>query len=371
MIVDSLYAHFPFCEARCHYCDFYSIGKSKTKLTDPEQFRQSLHQEAFLLKEQIQLPLKIKTIFLGGGTPSMTPSSTIEYGLEPLLEKSELDSDYEWTLEANPSSINKDTLKSYMNLGINRISLGIQSLIPKHLSTLGRVHTQETAIEALDTIFQSGMKNVSVDILCGVPDQSISDLETTLSLLFKFPIQHLSCYLLTLAPHHPMYKKLPTEDIQVEHLIFIHEWMESKKFEHYEISNYSVNESTRAKHNLNTWKRKSYLGLGPSAHSFDSEKNTRWKNVSSLHQYSKLLQQQILPIDSTETLTAEQTQLEHWMLAIRLREGFPLEWLRTSKQKQRAKKLTERGLLEESLSNLRLTPIGFALSDQVIASLAI
>jgi oxygen-independent coproporphyrinogen-3 oxidase len=169
-----------------------------------------------------------------------------------------------------------------------------------------------------------------------------------------------------------MFKELPNEDTQLEHLLHLDQWMRAAGFEHYEISNFA-RPGKRARHNLAYWKGESYLGLGPSAHSYDAGLRHRWKNVSSLHKYGQLLAQGQSPLEWTEELTDQQTRLESWMLALRLEEGFSRDWLKAPWQAARAATLTEQGLLEphpNENSRLRLTPRGFALSDQVIAALA-
>jgi oxygen-independent coproporphyrinogen-3 oxidase len=273
-------------------------------------------------------------------------------------------------MEANPSSISRESMTEYRALGINRVSMGVQSMREDLLSQLGRVHSREAALKALDAVFSAGFTNVSVDLLCGVPGQTESDLEDALSSLCAFPITHLSCYLLTLPKHHRMFKDLPSDEIQLSHLLYIDRWMTQNGFEHYEISNYAK-PGKRARHNLNYWNGESYLGLGPSAHSYDSRKGERFKNVSSLHKYGELLLKGRSPVEWREELTAEQKELERWMLALRLSDGFPLTWLDTSDRRSKASLFQEKGLLEEHStldSRLRLTARGFALSDQVIAA---
>ncbi len=365
----SLYVHFPFCEAKCHYCDFYSIGRERTQESDPGRFEFSLTLEASRLSPLLDSTLD--TIFFGGGTPSMTPPESAARALESVLG-SRVVAGTEWTMEANPSSIHAENMKGYRALGVNRVSMGVQAMREDLLSMLGRVHSRDAVLRALDTVFSVGFDNVSVDLLCGVPGQSLKDLEEAMNALTRFPITHLSCYLLTLPKHHRMAKDLPNEDEQLRHLLFIDEFMSAKGFEHYEISNFA-RPGRRARHNLAYWQGRSYLGLGPSAHSFDATKSQRWKNVSSLHKYAKLLEAGESAIEWTETLTAEQRELERWMLALRLEEGFPKAWLGSSAKKAKAANLEKQGLLVEHpmhSQNLRLTPRGFALSDQVIAMLA-
>jgi oxygen-independent coproporphyrinogen III oxidase len=293
--------------------------------------------------------------------------------LEPLeLAKRAAPGVTEWTMEANPSSVTRSSLEAYRSLGVNRISMGVQALRPDLLSLLGRVHSKEAALGALEAIFEAGYDNVSVDLLCGAPSQGLSDLEEALGILTGFPITHLSCYLLTLPKHHRMHSKLPGEETQLEHLLFIDRYMRAKGFEHYEISNFAK-PGKRARHNLNYWQGGSYLGLGPSAHSYDQAASRRWKNVSSLHRYASLLAQGASAVEWAESLTAEQQALERWMLTLRLDDGFPETWLTTTARRSRAEALAREGLLENHPGKpgyRRLTARGFALSDQVISTLA-
>jgi oxygen-independent coproporphyrinogen-3 oxidase len=366
----SLYIHFPFCETKCHYCDFYSIADARVKPNDRAQFEKALNQECQM--QAHHLSTSIDTIFFGGGTPSMTHPDSMAHAIEPLNLSSRIHAKTEWTIEANPSSITPQNLKAYQKLGINRISMGVQALNDELLKRLGRVHSKDRALTALQEIFDSGITNVSTDLLCGVPGQSLQDLESALLTLTRFPITHLSCYLLTLAPHHPMHHELPNEDTQLSHLKLIHDWMTAHGFEHYEISNFAK-PGYQAQHNLAYWKSRSYLGLGPSAHSFDANKHMRWKNISSLHRYAELNLAQKSAVDTTETLTQDQLDLERWMLGLRLSEGFPKTWIDTPNRALKSYELLKRNLLEIHPSHpekLRLTAAGFAVSDQVIQLLS-
>lgn len=365
----SLYVHFPFCESKCHYCDFYSIGRERTSASDPSLFAEALRAECELV--HVELSDRVDTIFFGGGTPSMTPPKDMVKALAPLRLEQRVHSGTEWTMEANPSSVDLDNLRGYRDLGVNRISMGVQALRPDLLERLGRVHSREAAFRALDLIFEAGLENVSVDLLCGVPGQSVEDVEKAMNELLQWPITHLSCYLLTLPKTHRMFRELPNEDQQLEHLLTIDRVMTAHGFTHYEISNFA-RPGREARHNLAYWKGLSYLGIGPSAHSHDADSGKRWKNVSSLHRWADLVGKGQRPIEWKEELNEEQRNLEKWMLALRLREGFPQSWL-DERRWPKAQELIRRGLMEDSPENagyLRLTPRGFAVSDQIIGALA-
>ncbi|MGK5087061.1 radical SAM family heme chaperone HemW [Bdellovibrionota bacterium FG-2] len=367
----SLYVHLPFCESKCSYCDFYSLGKSDTKSGDQVKFLNALFQESQNVSSL--LAPELNTIFFGGGTPSLIAPEAIAKALGPLGLQRRITDKTEFTIEANPSSITPENLRELRTLGVNRLSLGIQSLDAQKLKALGRVHTPETALKALDAVFASGIENVSVDLLCGVPGQTPDEIRSTIKRLTQFPITHLSCYLLTLHKTHPMFAHLPDEDLQLNHLLAVDGEMRAQGFEHYEISNFA-RPGRRARHNLVYWTGGSYLGLGPSAHSYDAQAKKRWKNISSLHKYCELLQNQTSCIEWSETLTPEQLRLEQWMLGLRLDLGVPRAWLTSPNQISKAEALTVNGLLEIHPANserIRLTPKGLALSDQVIAQLAL
>jgi oxygen-independent coproporphyrinogen-3 oxidase len=369
----SLYLHFPFCEAKCHYCDFYSIGREKTGSGDPDLFEQALLREIDLRGNRGDFSDRIETLFLGGGTPSMTPPDSMDRIFKALFRWTSLAPVYEWTMEANPSSITRDRFKAYRELGINRISMGVQSLRSDHLQKLGRVHDEREALRALDSVFESGFTNVSTDLLCGVPGQTLDDLDSHIRGLTAFPLTHLSIYLLTLTPGHPMYRELPDENEQLAHLSFIHEKMTDLGFEHYEISNFAK-PGHRARHNLVYWTGASYLGLGPSAHSFSLADRLRFRNPNSLHRWATpLLNENRLPVEDSEELTPEQQELEKWLLAIRLEEGFPKAWIDSDSRRKKVEILVKEGLLEPHPrmgDRLRATPRGFALSDALVRELS-
>jgi len=366
----SIYIHFPFCETKCHYCDFYSLGVEKTKPNDPLLFLNSLLEEIQIKSKDIA-PL-IDTLFLGGGTPSMTSPSDMKKIFDSLWRFTKLSDSYEWTMEANPSSIGKANVSAYSDIGVNRISLGVQALRDALLADLGRVHDTKSVFTALDSIFNSPIQNVSVDLLCGVPDQSFDDIKNAIDRLTQYPITHLSCYLLTLPKSHRMFKSLPNDELQQGILLLVHDELTKRGFTHYEISNF-CKPGFEAKHNLSYWKNHSYLGFGPSAHSFDQELGVRSKNVSSLHQYATKIKNGDSPVDHTESLSNSQKELEKWLLALRLSEGFPKKWISTENKIKNIEAFIKSGHIEShpaNSSHYRLTPLGFTVSDSIILKLS-
>ncbi len=371
--ISSLYAHFPFCETKCHYCDFYSIASSKAKASDPDRFEKALIQE--IKHSASLLAPTIDTLFFGGGTPSMTPPASMARITRSLQELTDT-THAEWTMEANPSSIDRERMTEYLSFGINRISMGVQSLIDDQLKRLGRVHDSKAVPQALSDVFAAGIKNVSCDLLCGIPNQTLQELEQSIDGLLQFPLNHISIYLLTLPKHHPMAKSLPHEDVQLSHLHLIHDRLTVAGFEHYEVSNFA-RPGFRARHNEVYWTGGSYLGLGPSAHSFDAAVGNRWKNLSSLHAWSERIMEGKSPIETTEALDENAKNLERWMLSLRRAEGFPVEWLDNDDRKRMAETLLRKKMLVEvpgltlgSTAHLRVDPKSWPVMDSIVQLLA-
>ncbi len=371
----SVYVHCPFCEVKCHYCDFYSLPFSSSAAVNAEDSRspvevfiQALRREIHQWKTAFQPTLD--TLYLGGGTPSLLSADQWAQALDPLWERTRLTPETEWTIEANPASVTRTELQSYRALGMNRISLGIQALQPHLLKLLGRIHSPEGALDALEMIFAAGFEKVSVDLLCGIPGQTQEDLQNSLRRVLQFPITHLSVYLLTLSPTHRMWKQLPSEEIQEAQLLWLHQEMIRHRFEQYEISNFSK-PGKESQHNLSYWKGRSYLGLGPSAHSYSAIHGRRWKNHASLQTYSRHLEQELSAIEWQENLSPSQLNLEKWMLALRLSEGFPIAWLETSRQQQKARGFENQKLLEthpHHVHRKRLTARGLLISDTLVSA---
>ena len=221
MFARSLYIHYPFCESKCRYCDFYSLGKGQHSSENSAKYLKSLETELWL--QSPLLDSELDTIYFGGGTPSLIPPEEIERLLHPI--RSKILHGTEWTLEANPSSVSRNALWDLRKLGVNRLSMGVQSMNKDSLQLLGRIHSPELALGALTRAFEAGFEDISVDLLCGIPGQTTLDLEESLRQLTAFPLTHLSCYLLTLSPENPLVSQLPSEETQLEHLIFVDHWL--------------------------------------------------------------------------------------------------------------------------------------------------
>ncbi|WP_456438417.1 radical SAM family heme chaperone HemW [Desulfurobacterium sp.] len=278
MEVGHLYVHVPFCRTKCPYCDFYST----TGKVEPECYLNLLKEELKLKK----LRVKPKTIYFGGGTPSLMPPSFFEHIISLFPEAEEI------TVEVNPDDVNHEYLKGLKSAGVNRISLGIQTFDDSLLKILKRKHTGTKGIKSIETAI-SIFDNVSIDLIFGIPGQDEKSMEKDLKTLMKFPLKHVSTYALTIyekTPFHRLFKEkkyaLPSEETFSKYYSLIVEKLSTGGFYQYEISNFSKLQF-ECKHNLAYWDMKNYLGIGPSAASLLANKYQ--KNVDNYFAYKNAI----------------------------------------------------------------------------------
>ena len=278
-----IYIHIPFCKQICHYCDFYKVGSGKRK----DDFIKALLKEIKLRKES--LTESVETIYLGGGTPSVLKPEELENVISLVKDAYIVTDDAEVTIEVNPDDVSLDYYKGILDIGINRLSIGIQSFNDKILQFLNRRHTADTAFKAIEHAQEAGFKNLSVDLIYGIPSQTILDFISDLSAIFRYRIPHLSAYHLGIEEgtyfgklkQHDRFHEI---DEGLSELFFdtLTEWAEDHLFDHYELSNFAF-KGKYSKHNKNYWFHLPYLSFGPSAHSYVN--NTRYHNVSNLNKY--------------------------------------------------------------------------------------
>ena len=314
-----LYVHIPFCKTKCPYCDFYSIVDQ----TAMDRFLAALKQEAVLYKKVFQ---QFDSLYFGGGTPSLIDEKGFTEIFTALRTQFTFSPDTEITVEMNPDDVTAEKLESYRKLGINRISLGIQSLNDKELAFLKRRHTAEGAKKALTLIKEHGFDNVGIDLMNGLPGQTEKHWMKTLEAVLSFGPAHISCYQLTIGSKTVFGKmlqegkfKMPSEEKQRKIFLSTSRFLQEQGFIHYEVSNFARGEGYRSRHNLKYWRHISYLGLGPAAHSFQN--NRRWWNVRSVEQYCAALNKNTKPIEGDERLSPEQLELERLFLGFRNLEG--------------------------------------------------
>lgn len=361
-----LYVHVPFCLSKCPYCDFTSI-------TAPElipAWLGALEKECRLRSGTFGL---FDSLYVGGGTPSILQDRHLDRLVTALHRYFQFEDRSEVTIEVNPDDVCENRLELLLKLGFNRISLGVQSMQESELHFLGRRHTAEQTLRALDTVRSAGFDRMSLDLIYGfsadpaVPHRIL--WEKTLERVLRFEPDHLSCYMMTFEGDTP-FKKLfsegklapPPEEEGEGLFLFTSELLEEHGFLHYEISNFARSPDTVCRHNQKYWDHTPYLGLGPSAHSFRD--GARWWNTRSVPQYCETLERGALPVEGFENLTEEQLQLERLFLGLRTRRGVDESLL---VQRPGAStvllKLLASGIVERRGSRIAPTRKGFLLAD--------
>lgn len=324
-ILPGLYVHIPFCLSKCPYCDFYS--ETTTSMVSP--WLGALEKEMLLYKESCNT---FDTLYIGGGTPTVLEESLLQNLFGHLYHHFHFTDDAEITVEANPGDVTGEKLTLLKECGVNRISLGVQSFDGKDLAFLKRRHTAKEAVKALDLIRSQGFLSLGIDLIYGIPGQTLNGWLGTLEQALLFRPEHISCYQLTPAEGTELWEvlergevKLPDEQEGETLFVATSEYLEDHRYLHYEISNFACGKENRSRHNQKYWQHTPYLGLGPSAHSFRDDK--RWWNVGSVEQYCRILKEGRVPVSGEEQLTPEQRELESLYLGLRTKGGVTLSRL--------------------------------------------
>jgi oxygen-independent coproporphyrinogen III oxidase len=373
----SAYLHIPFCERKCIYCDFYSIENL------------SLRKDfvALLLKE-IDLKIEaypalaqreLRTIFFGGGTPSLLEPKELEQIINALSKHFRIASDVEFTLECNPGTVSEEKLKGYRSLGVNRLSFGVQSFDAYELEWLGRIHDANDAREAVRLARKAGFDNVSIDLIFSLPSQKEETLRNSLREAIALETDHISAYNLIVEPGTPLFrlvqlnKVLELEPDRAATLFELtQETLKQAGFEQYEISNYAKSPEKRAKHNLVYWDGfADYVSFGPSAHEFVGGERS-W-NVSSLEQYRKFVAEGKLPRLNSERPDMDERRTEILYLGLRS-TGVRLEQFKNFFSEDlllnpEVTALVGDGMLEVQGDLLKLTTQGYRFCDGIVTRL--
>jgi oxygen-independent coproporphyrinogen-3 oxidase len=370
-----IYIHIPFCRKACTYCNFHF----STSLQQKKNFLDALHHEIKLRRDFLKEGQIIETIYFGGGTPSLLESDEIKAIMDALQVNYLISSDTECTLEANPDDITTSGVKAWMQAGINRLSLGVQSFDDAELGWMNRAHAASQSLQSIDEIQEAGMQNFSVDLIFGSPLQSQDSLEKNTQLITSKKIKHISCYALTVEPRTVLFqqvKKGQTADTnpeqQANDFLFLMNYLQDAGYEHYEISNYAL-PGYRSKHNSSYWQGLPYLGLGPSAHGYDGINKRRW-NIANNSSYIHELLNNRLPFEE-ETLEPVQQLNEYIMTALRTAEGISLERVSNKFGDTKAEALKNKvsGLNPESISvnegKIILSNAGKLFADGLASSL--
>ena len=363
-LVEHVYIHIPFCLRKCGYCSFYS---ERFSLEQKRNYLRFLRKEIALRQQNLEL--KPKTIYLGGGTPSLLSAKDIN----SITDCFDLFQIEEITLETNPISINKDYAKDIAAIPVSRISLGIQSFKDEELKLLGRLHNSAQGEAAYEILRKIGIKNISLDLMYGLPNQTLEDLQFTIEKFIQLEPEHISTYCLSLAddvPLYPLKSQIPMDEIVSDFYFLIREKLLDAGYVQYEISNFAKPEF-ESKHNLCYWDDKSYLGLGPAAAGYLN--NARYTNPSDFDKYFQLIQSKHI-LKNLEKLNTEDHEKEFIFLSLRKTEGmnlkefklkFKMDFLK--KYQKSVVKFQQQNLLEIENDFIRLTPDAYFVSNEIFA----
>lgn len=371
----SLYFHIPFCTRKCDYCHFYV-------LPDQENAKQQL-AEGFQLEWALLQPYlankRVTTLYFGGGTPSLFGPPRIASLLQLIQNTCSIIPSAEVTLEVNPENVTLELMQAYAEAGINRVSIGIQTLDPELLILIGRLHDPEVALHAIYATYQAGIHNISIDLMYDLPKQTLEHWNSTLQHLRLLPLRHLSLYNLTIEPHTVFFKKqsqlrpfLPNEEESLAMYEMAIEQLENIGLRRYEISAFAQ-PGFESQHNMGYWIGRPFLGLGPSAFSYWEGK--RFRNVAHLGRYCRFLKAGQFPRDFEEQLDSEAQRRELLVIHLRLRQGVEMrKFTNQQGSLDQATQMTLNRLIEENYlceqqGYLQLTHKGVLFYDTIAAEL--
>jgi len=371
-----IYLHIPFCKQACAYCNFHF----STSLRVKDELISSLVNETKMESAYLQNET-IDSIYLGGGTPSLLTIEDCSLLLKTIRQYFIVSENAEITIEANPDDVNKEKLREWKQIGINRLSIGVQSFFEDELRWMNRAHNAQHARQCIEWSLQEGFTNLTIDLIYGSPLLTDDLWKQNIDIATGYGISHLSCYALTVEEKTPLQKLIQTEkatnvdnDKQARQFLLLMQWMKEKGYEHYEVSNFAKPNS-RSRHNSSYWKGEKYLGLGPSAHSYNGA-GRRW-NVANNNIYISGINKG-LPKRETEILSSKNRLNESIMISLRTKEGLDLdkiekEWGSNEKKRinQRLQKFTKSGLISVNNSIVQLTDKGMLLADGIASDLFI
>jgi len=360
-LVGHIYVHIPFCARICPYCAFY---KTRADSSQTQRFCEALLRE--LETGQTKYGLKPRTIFFGGGTPTALTTNQLQFLLRGFRERLDLSSLEEWTMEANPGSVSPRKAKVMRDLGVNRISLGVQSWNDRLLQLLGREHNAVQAEESFTILRDAGFENVNIDLMFALPGQTIAEWESTLERTMALKPEHVSTYCLTYEEDTEFFRRHASgefrsdTDIDAKFFESALRMLARSGYEQYEISNYA-RAGFSSVHNRSYWAGEDYLGIGPSAFSTIGMK--RWQNIADYKRYADLVLAGDSAISSIEELNVATKRSEQIALGLRTRNGVPDAWLQERPNER--DEFIKLGLLQRRDGNLILTDAGKLLADTV------
>ena len=371
----ALYIHIPFCDHKCIYCDFYSIITKDNILP----YLYSLKKEIEFYSDQYSADRIFTSIYFGGGTPSLMQPEYISEIISTIKKFYAVSNNAEITLETNPGTVDKQKLRLFHNVGINRISIGIQSFDENELKFLTRIHDKETALRTVDYANEAGFKNINIDLIFNLPDQTKEKWKSNLNIAVQLPITHISAYSLILERGTILNKmvidgkiKIQDSDYDADLYEICLDFLEDNLFIQYEVSNFAK-EGFECIHNNAYWRYKDYLSFGTSAHSFINGK--RWWNYSSLKKYLSEMEKKNYAAANFEYINKKQMLNEYIMLALRskginiseFRDIFGENWLKINADY--LSELKNKNFILFNDKYIRLTKSGYALCDEILSNI--
>ncbi len=367
-----VYLHIPFCHRKCTYCAFYSVVTA----ADKQAYVAALCRELAMRSHEVEHP--VHTVYFGGGTPTILTASQLGQVVEALHAHYDLSEVEEVTIEANPEDLTPEYLEGLKALGFfNRISIGVQSFRDGDLKMLNRRHDAAQAVCAVNDAHAAGFGNISIDLIYGLPQQSLADWQENLAMAARLPVAHLSAYSLTVESGTMLAKQteqgrvtMPSDEDVVSHYGVLVEWAENNGFEQYEISNF-CRPGMRSRHNSRYWNRTPYLGVGAAAHSFDGE-HRRW-NVADASQYVASVSAGHIAHEE-ESLGLKDAFNEYVMTSLRTVEGIDKSMVQAPFRDRLAKgvrRFVDNGMIVETPTHYQPTPEGLLHADGMAAELFI
>ncbi|VAX22009.1 Hypothetical radical SAM family enzyme in heat shock gene cluster, similarity with CPO of BS HemN-type [hydrothermal vent metagenome] len=359
-----VYIHIPFCRHKCFYCDFHSVTGIEERI---EEYVNAAICEIGRWSVKAR-GHNVRSIFFGGGTPSLLQPAQVKKIITAVTKNYEVESGAEITMEANPESLTLSKLRGYLKAGVNRVSIGVQSLNNDLLKKLDRIHTKEQALTAIKLASDAGFKNISADMMFGLPGQNVTGWLKELEELTTCELNHISCYQLTPEPGTPLGRQVAKGSIELpeagaEFFNKTERFLKKREFGHYEISNYAK-PGYESVHNTGYWEYRDYIGVGAGAHS--AMEGERWANVKSIAPYIAKVRRCGRAVYKSEKLTSEMIQTEQLMMGLRLKKGIPFDGIAMT---EGITKMLSTGMLKKTRTRLLATAKGWRVLDSVLAEL--
>ena len=368
------YIHIPFCKQKCYYCDFLSFADKKEF---EEKYVESLIKEIEVFKEK-NTDVEFDTIYIGGGTPSYIDSKNIARILQTLISDNNISNVDEITIEVNPGTFLKEKMLEYKQIGINRMSIGLQSTNNNLLKEIGRIHNFEDFLETYQTARKIGFENINADLMIGLPNQTFDDIKDEIEHIIKLELNHISVYSLILEENTKLEQfvlqgkmKLPDEELERNMYWYVKNKLELYGYKHYEISNFAK-KGYESKHNLNCWNQKQYRGFGLGAHSYIN--NKRFSNTENIDLYINNINKENFEnnINIHEIQNIEMQEKEYMLLGLRKIDGINIQEFENKFGmnpiflfKNELNKLSNEGLIKVDRNKIMLTNKGIDLANIV------